>query len=381
MGGAIALAQLLEACSGLATPESATLSRLPTAKSTSTAEVVNQAGTMAATQTGPEPTSTQGDTMQPTEAATATPTETTPPGTAKIAFVRTNDRITGVQRAIALLGLNPVEGKRVFVKPNFNSADPPPGSTHPDVLRTTILALQEMGAKSITIGDRSGMGNTRQVMEQLGAFKLAGELGCETVVFDELGAEGWVHFHPPGSHWKKGFYLARPCVEAEALVQLCCLKTHKFGGHFTMSLKNSVGMAAKTVPGDGHNYMTELHTSLRQRSKIAEINAAYSPALVILDGVDAFVTGGPASGKMVSPQVVLAGTDRIAIDAVGVALLRSFGTTRQVQKGPVFEQEQIQRAAALGLGVDSPEKIELVTDDPESASYAEEIRAILINSR
>jgi hypothetical protein len=33
------------------------------------------------------------------------------------------------------------------------------------------------------------------------------------------------------------------------------------------------------------------------------------------------------------------------------------------------------------LGVDSPEKIELITGDPESASYAEEIRTILINSR
>ena len=41
------------------------------------------------------------------------------------------------------------------------------------------------------------------------------------------------------------------------------------------------------------------------------------------------------------------------------------------------QQEQIARAVELGLGVDSPDKIELVTDDPESAAYAEEIQQIL----
>ena len=46
----------------------------------------------------------------------------------------------------------------------------------------------------------------------------------------------------------------------------------------------------------------------------------------------------------------MAGTDRVAIDAVGVAILRHFGTTAEVSRGSVFEQEQIARALALGLG-------------------------------
>jgi uncharacterized protein (DUF362 family) len=76
---------------------------------------------------------------------------------------------------------------------------------------------------------------------------------------------------------------------------------------------------------------------------------------------------------------VLAGTDRIAIDAVGVALLRHFGATPEVTNGPIFEQEQIARAVELSLGVDSPQKIELVTDDPDSAAYAEQIQEILVS--
>jgi uncharacterized protein (DUF362 family) len=95
--------------------------------------------------------------------------------------------------------------------------------------------------------------------------------------------------------------------------------------------------------------------------------------------VEAFTKGGPATGTKVDSQVVLAATDRIAIDAVGVALLRYYGTTSQVSKGSVFEQAQIARAVDLGLGVDNPEKIEIITADTDSAAYAEEIKAVLLS--
>jgi uncharacterized protein (DUF362 family) len=132
-------------------------------------------------------------------------------------------------------------------------------------------------------------------------------------------------------------------------------------------LKNSVGLAAKYVPGQPYNYMSELHSSPHQRRMIAEINAAYRPDLVVLDGVQAFVSGGPDQGKVVQANVVLAGTDRVAVDAVGVALLRHFGTTPEVSHGSIFEQEQIARAAEMKIGIGDPKRIELVTSDRESA--------------
>ena len=110
---------------------------------------------------------------------------------------------------------------------------------------------------------------------------------------------------------------------------------------------------------------------------IAEINVAYTPVLVVMDGVDALVSGGPARGKLVSPEVVVAGTGRVAIDAIGVAILRHFGTTPEVSKGPVFQQEQIARAVELGLGVDQAGKIEWLTPDEESEAYAAQIAGVL----
>ncbi|MEK7353277.1 MAG: DUF362 domain-containing protein [Chloroflexota bacterium] len=293
----------------------------------------------------------------------------------KIALVSTKNRAEGVKQAVALLKSNPVQGKSVILKPNFNSADLTPGSTHIDTLRALVQTLKEMGAKRITVAERSGPGlPTREVMEKKGTFELAKELDFEVVNLEELKPEGWVHVRPKDSHWKDGFLFPRVYAEAESIVQTCCLKTHQFGGHFTLSMKLAVGM----VPRVGHAYMQELHSSPHQRQLIAEINTAFSPDLIVLDGVDAFINGGPARGTLVQAGVMLAGSDRVAIDAVGVAILRSLGTTPEVSRGRIFEQDQIARAAELGLGVKSADQIQLITGDAESETYCGKIKEILL---
>lgn len=298
-------------------------------------------------------------------------------GQTRVAFVKTTSRAEGVRRAVALLNLPSFGGKDGFVKPNFNSADVTPGSTHNDTLNAVAAELRRLGAGPLTIGDRSGMGNTREVMQQKDVLALARDLKARTVVFDELPDSEWEKVSVPGMHWSRGFAFPKPVLRAGFVVNTCCLKTHRYGGHFTLSLKNSVGFAAKQVPNASHNYMNELHSSPDQRRMIAEINAAYKPALVVLDAMQGFTTAGPDKGTLVEPGVVIAGTDRVAVDAVGVALLRHYGTTPDVSRGAIFQQEQIARAVQLGLGVSGPEQIQLVTDDRASADFAQLIDARL----
>ncbi|MCK5264804.1 MAG: DUF362 domain-containing protein, partial [Candidatus Thorarchaeota archaeon] len=157
--------------------------------------------------------------------------------------------------------------------------------------------------------------------------------------------------------------------EAECIVETCCLKTHMYGGHFTLSMKNATAL----VPRDGYPLMKELHSSPDQRNMIAEINAAYKWDLIIMDGVVAFVDGGPMEGTRKDSNVFVAGTDKIAIDAVGVALLRMLGTTPEVSQGAIFEQEQIARAVELGIGITSFDEIEFLTDSQESIALVEKI--------
>lgn len=289
----------------------------------------------------------------------------------KIALVKTSDRAEGIGRAIDLLCINPVSGKEVLLKPNFNTADRYPGSTHNDTLRHLCLKLKAMGASGITVGDRSGPADTGDVMREKGVPGLCEEMGVKVLNFEELPDGDWVRIRPEGSHWRNGFDVARPVLESGCVVTTCCLKTHGFGGVFTMSLKLSVGITRR-------QNMQELHSSFRSmRKMIAEINLAYRPALVLLDGIEAFVDGGPMHGQRKKTEVLLAGTDRIAVDAVGLAVLKRAGSNKAVMERNIFGQEQIARAIELGLGIGSPEDIEIVTDDAQSRSYSAGLTEIL----
>lgn len=292
---------------------------------------------------------------------------------AKVFIISGGDSAHAIRALSEQANLSDLAGKRVALKANYNSADPFPASTSLDTLRYLVRELKAAGVREIALGERSGMARTREVMSSRGVFKLGEELGFSVQVLDELPASGWVAFRAKGHHWKRGFLLARLFVEADAVVQTCCLKTHQFGGHFTLSLKNSVGMVARYDPKDRYDYMNELHSSPDQRLLIAELNAAYRPRLILMDGTTAFVKGGPASGDLVAPNVMLAGTDRVAMDAVGVAILRHFGTTSEVSAGDIFRQAQLARAIELGLGARSFNDIQLEPLDAKAAKLSSAI--------
>jgi uncharacterized protein (DUF362 family) len=296
----------------------------------------------------------------------------------KVFLVKTSDRDSGIRKLFSNFDLDKFSGQMVALKANYNSADPFPASTHPQTLKSLVESLHEAGAIEITLTERSGMGDTRYVLETMGVFQLAEELGFQVVVLNEEDRESWVKIEKKGSHWLRGFYLPRVLLEADKVVQTCCLKTHRFGGNFTLSLKNSVGLVAKRLPGSLYDYMAELHISPYQRFMIAEINQHYPVDLVLMDATKAFVDGGPEKGTNVEPGLLLASKDRVALDAVGVALLRYYGTTRSVSKGKIFDQAQIKRASELGVGVKSEEEIEIIPVDSESAELGVKIEELLI---
>ncbi len=292
----------------------------------------------------------------------------------RVALLRTTDRKSGVEGSISALGINPVKNKNVLIKPNFNTADHTPGSTHNDTLQAVVETAWQMGARSVSLGERS-YPLTKEVMAQKGIFPLMQKLDVKIIDFDKLDQKDWVKVDAKESHWQDGFRIARPILEAECLISTCCLKTHQFGGVFTLSLKLHVGV----VPTNrhGYDYMSELHTSPHQRKLIAEINAPFKPDLVVLDGIDAFVDGGPANGKRAAGNLFLTSTDRVAIDAVGVAVLKLLGSNNQIMEPKIFDHEQIARAAEIGIGASSPSDIDVVAADDQSRQYRNQIVEIL----
>jgi len=98
-----------------------------------------------------------------------------------------------------------------------------------------------------------------------------------------------------------------------------------------------------------------------------------------MDGTKAFVDKGSSYGSVKQASIILASTGRIAIDAVGLSILKELGSNKPIIEMQIFEQEQISRAVELGLGVTRPEDIEIVTDITTGGQYAEGLMHIFLN--
>jgi uncharacterized protein (DUF362 family) len=99
--------------------------------------------------------------------------------------VKTDNRKNGVRTSLKALNINPVKGKDVLIKPNFNTADITPGSTHNDTLVALVEEVWGMGAKSISLGERS-YPPTREVMEKKGILPILDKLNVNVIDFDDL---------------------------------------------------------------------------------------------------------------------------------------------------------------------------------------------------
>ncbi len=312
----------------------------------------------------PKPTDT------PTHpAATATPTSLPQPPKTKVALVRGEEVGQMVARAVELAGGFPglPPGARVLVKPNVNSDDPYPGTTNPEVVRAVVEVVKGYGPGRIVVADRSNPSYaTRAAMERVGIWQAAEEAGAEVMALDE---EEWSRVNPSGAdHWPDGFSIPRLFSEIDYLITLPVTKTH-FIANYTMALKNTVGLIH---PQDRRF----LHSSQGYDfgARIAEINLARPADFVVMDGTRAFISGGPASGELREPHLILATSDLVAADVVGLAILKYLGAWERVSGPSAWEQPQVARAAELGLGVSHGEGIDLVA---EGVAEAEEIKAFL----
>jgi uncharacterized protein (DUF362 family) len=252
-----------------------------------------------------------------------------------------------LDKSLSLLGnLGQVinRGDRVLVKPNFNSPDPYPGSTDLLFLSAILELLLETGAR-VTIGESSGAiwRPTRKVLQKLGVLEIAYHYNVELIAFEDR-AHDWVKVKVKGDYLDT-VSVPRSAYEADKLVYLPCMKTHKIAG-FTGALKLAVGFMH---PGERR----ALHVR-HIKPKIAEISLCWQPDLIVMDGRKAFVSGGPDKGQLVEPGIVLTAGDLIAIEVEAMKVLLAYDAKNGLEADP-WQSTQIITALKhdLGAGKDS----------------------------
>jgi uncharacterized protein (DUF362 family) len=75
----------------------------------------------------------------------------------------------------------------VLIKPNFNTADPAPGSTHNDTLIALVDQIWAMGARSIALGEKS-YPPTHSVMEEKGILPFLEEREVSVIDLPSLNS-------------------------------------------------------------------------------------------------------------------------------------------------------------------------------------------------
>jgi uncharacterized protein (DUF362 family) len=238
------------------------------------------------------------------------------------------------------------KGDAVLLKPNYNSADPPPASTEPEFLKAVVDLLYEHGAGNVVVGESSMQGtSTRKVMAKTGTLKMLENSNAEVVFFDE---GKWVKVNVGGKYLKT-VSLPEKALHADKVVYCCCMKTH-FRADFSLSLKLAFGFVK------GNERLAFHITHLKE--KLVDLNLVVHPDLVIMDGRKCLITGGPFSGKVREPNVILASGDRVAMDVESIRVIESFEGSEL--KNDPWSYTQIRRAVELGLGAKSEEDFRVI---------------------
>lgn len=217
------------------------------------------------------------------------------------------DRMGGIGRFTS-------RGEKIVLKPNLLAAAEPEKAvtTHPSVLTAVALLAKSAGA-DVLIADSPGSGYpyTEKALQR--TYRVTGLDGAaeEADVPLNFDTSHEVVSYPEGERFKR-FEIITPVVRADAVFNLCKLKTHSFM-HMTCAVKNIFGViAGLTKPG----YHAKLKEKAHFANMLLDLAACVSPRLHILDAVVGMEGNGPHSGEPRHIGLLLGSTSALALDVV-----------------------------------------------------------------
>ena len=297
-----------------------------------------------------------------------TPSE---PADGRVFLARADTAEEAVIRALTLLGgLTFIEpGQSVVVKPNVCGRADPPYTTSPAVLCEVIRQCQAAGAGEVIVAERTWWGSVTQEVFEAPRYEddtvsLLDYIEDTGATFLPLDDEPTFKTWPEGADdFTEAMKLFDVIHQADHVINVPALKTHILAS-FTMTMKNFFGLVHPDTRRDQVHHQPEASEDPDKIPRMmAQINLAYRPSLNVMDGLIACTTGGPSPGGLTADtDLIVVGHDRVAVDAVGLAVLQLVGTEPHIEDRPVWEQVQMAEALRLNLGVAGPDEVELFGD-------------------
>jgi uncharacterized protein (DUF362 family)/ferredoxin len=239
-------------------------------------------------------------------------------------------------------------GQRVLLKPNLLSAKDPKRAitTHPNLVEAVAEEVRRAGAVPF-VGDSPGgaIRGIKRVWANTGMEEMARRADLELVNFEASGSRG-IRF---GSYT---FYVAKPVLDADAIINLPKLKTHSLT-LLTCALKNMFGVMPGFRKGEQHKLYPK---PAEFAAMLVHLYKLVTPSLTIVDAALAMEGNGPSSGTPKWLGLLMAGEDGVAIDAAAARIMGF--------PGGFIDTTRI--AADMGLGEGSYEGLRLAGDAAES---------------
>lgn len=231
-------------------------------------------------------------------------------------------------------------GDTVLIKPNLIAAPAHPRSgacTSPEVCRALAILVRELGARPL-IAESSAVGvDTEAAICFMGYDRLRDE-GFEVL---DLKRTTPAVLDAPAGVVTKSFNTWEPAIRANAIISVPVLKTHD-QCEVTLSLKNLKGLISDPDKRLLHRVgVTE---------GVCDLAATFKPAFTVIDGIWGQEGLGPLYGVPVEMDLIVAGRDLVAADAVGAAIM-DFNPA---------EIDIIRRAQERGLGTGDLAQIDVV---------------------
>lgn len=246
-------------------------------------------------------------------------------------------------------------GDRVLIKPNLAFQAPPESHSvvDPRVIEALVSLLKEESkAGEVWVGDNPSLGKQvgrADVAFDTSGMKAAAERGGadEVIFFDE---ESTIKVQMPMAKVFKEAAVFSPIFAADVVINLPKMKTH-LAGTVTLGLKNWQGIIPNCHPSGQQQGAHRIGLA----QKIADLYRIKKADLTIVDGIIGMEGQGPHAGTPIEMNLLLAGEDTVAVDAV----------TSYVMGYDPEEVPSTKIAHSEGMGEMDLEKIELVGADPE----------------
>lgn len=319
-------------------------------------------------------------------------------GRSRVAIVRRADLDEAVALAAELAGgLEAIQpGQTVFIKINGVSdrAIGTPGiRTSNEMIGAVVRLIKARNPGRIIVGDRSArqFPNTMEVFQNAGIEQAALDAGADEVYAapsPTADPDAWMLMQPTDyeTSWSAagGILCMKRILEADHLINVPTCKNHRYA-LFSLSMKNFMG-AIGDSSRDPIHFGDSIAGSFGPIGRdLAILNQPFSPLLNILDASTALINGGPqgdsADAVRVSPGLVFASRDRIALDAAGVSLIKlELGRTDVPQPDASHEAllamsswslPQIVEAGMRGIGATRAADVDLAFDDVPDADAIE----------